>query len=268
MKTILSLLVLLAYWSVGFSAEVDTVAVYSASMKKTIKTVVVRPSDAASKQLPSVYLLHGYGGDYSSYVERCSNLKTLVDQYQIVAICPDGGVSSWYWDSSDEFQYETFVTKELPEFIRKNYGVSADPAKCGVTGFSMGGHGALFLALRHPGSFAAVASTAGGVDFRPFPNNWEISKRLGSYAENPQKWDAHTVMESLHLYQPNTLAIHIDCGKDDFFFGVNKKLHEEMTYRNIPHEYLTMPGKHTWDYTNISLLYQFVFFDQVLNKAD
>lgn len=267
MKIKFTILFFLLGFSFSFAAKVDTLSVHSAAMGKSIKTVVISP-DNGEKDMPVLYLLHGYSGDYSNWVNKVPALKELVDQFGFLVVCPDGGYGSWYWDiaGKKDYQYETFVSKELVNHIDGKYNTAKDRAKRGISGLSMGGHGALFLAIRHQDVFSVVGSTAGGVDIRPFPNNWEMAARLGSYAENPEKWNQHTVMEMTHLIKPKSLEIFIDCGVDDFFFGVNEKLHEKLQYMNIPHRYLTMPGAHNWDYWSKSIHYQMAFFNEVFHK--
>ncbi|PVH26676.1 alpha/beta hydrolase [Sphingobacterium corticibacter] len=245
-------------------AQVDTVEVYSNSMQKNIKAVVVQPTNKLNSKLPTLYLLHGFSGKYHDYIQRVAQLQDLVDRYQILVVCPDGGYSSWYWDidGDKDFQYETFVSNELVSYISANYPANEESRYRAITGFSMGGHGALYLALRHQDVYGAVGSIAGGVDIRPFPNNWDMAKRLGSYVENSASWQSHTIMEMLHLAGGKPLPIYIDCGRDDFFHEVNLRLHERMTYLNIPHHYQSMPGKHDWAYVSKSLDYQFAFFHQ------
>lgn len=260
-----------AFHSNSQAAEVDTVEVFSQAMNKNIKTVIVHPEGAENKELPTLYLLHGYGGNYSNWVDKVPQIKELADYYGILIVNPDGGFGSWYWDveGDSNYQYETFITQELLSYIESNYSVSKDRKKRGITGLSMGGHGGLYLGLRHQEIYGAAGSTAGGVDFRPFPTNWEIKSRLGEYADNPAKWDAHTVMELLHLYkQELKTELFVDCGEEDFFFGVNEKLHEKMNYHNIPHRYLTMPGKHNWDYWKKSIVYQMAFFNDVFSTEE
>lgn len=263
MKNLYSLLLfILITANQALASKVDTIEVFSASMNKNIKTVVIRPDDMKAKTIPTLYLLHGYGGNYSNWVEKVPFVKTLVDHYNYMVVCPDGGYGSWYWDTTADFQYETFVSKELVDYVESNYNVCKHRSGRAITGLSMGGHGALYLAIRHQDIYGAVGSTAGGVDIRPFPNNWDMSKRLGEYAENKEKWSEHTVMEMLHLIKPNNLKIFIDCGYDDFFFDVNEELHRKMSYLNIQHTYLNMPGKHDWNYWGQSIAFQMAFFDQ------
>lgn len=250
------------------AARVDTVEVFSDRMQKHIKTVVIQPEEiTAGIRLPTVYLLHGYSGSYRDFTNRVTDLHQWVDQFNFVIVCPDGGFSSWYWDTEDPaFRYETFVSKELTAFIAANYPVNDVPNARAVTGFSMGGHGALYLALRNQDVFGVAGSMAGGVDFRPFPDNWHIAQRLGAYHENPIAWDQHTVIELIHLFRPNQLPVYIDCGDKDFFYEVNKKLHEKLTYHNVPHQFHSRPGKHDWAYVNQALPHQLLFFSEFFNQ--
>jgi S-formylglutathione hydrolase FrmB len=152
------------------------------------------------------------------------------------------------------------VVRELVPWVDQNYRTIADRRGRAITGLSMGGHGALYLAFRNQDVFGAAGSTAGGVDIRPFPNNWNMAKRLGSYAENPEHWERHTVINMLHLLTPNSLSLIIDCGTGDFFYDVNERLHAKLLERNIPHDYITRPGGHTWEYWKTAIPYQLLFF--------
>ncbi|MBL1409108.1 alpha/beta hydrolase [Sphingobacterium faecale] len=251
---------------VGFqakAAQVDTVEIFSNSMGKKIKAVIVFPENH-KKPVPTLYLLHGYSGNYANWVNKVPYIKTLVDRYNYAIVCPDGGYGSWYWDIEGDKnnQYETFVSKELVAYVESQYAVCQNRESRAISGLSMGGHGALYVGIRHQDVYGAIGSTAGGVDFRPFPNSWEIIERLGTYSENKEVWDKHVVMEMLHEIKPNNLKLFIDCGTDDFFYNVNRTLHEKMTYLNIPHTFVSMPGKHNWDYWSQSISLQMAFFDQ------
>ncbi|TLV03652.1 alpha/beta hydrolase [Dyadobacter luticola] len=251
------------------AAVVDTVDTYSAAMKKTLKTVIIKPDNYASlTEMPTVYLLHGYSGDYADWIKKATDVQKLADQYKMLIVCPDGGFGSWYWDSpvDAQSQYETYVSKELVAFVDRKYKTIKSAKGRGITGLSMGGHGALFLAFRHQDVFGAVGSMSGGVDIRPFPNNWDMAKKLGKFSEQPERWEQNTVINMLHLLTPNSLAIIIDCGVDDFFFKVNEKLHEQLLYRNIPHDYITRPGAHNWPYWANAVQYQMLFMNNFFTK--
>jgi S-formylglutathione hydrolase FrmB len=254
----------------AFSAKVETIEIQSASMHKNIKACVVLPDNyqANGKAMPVVYLLHGWAGNYETWVKEFPETTKLVDLYGFIVVSPDGGYSSWYFDSpvDTNCQYETFVSKEVVERIDKSYATIKNRTGRAISGLSMGGHGALYLAIRHQDVFGAAGSMSGGVDIRPFPQNWNLPERLGDYANHKQNWEDHTVINLLGLLKPNSLALTIDCGTADFFYSVNKKLHEELLSRNIPHDYTERPGGHTYDYWRNSELYHFLFFSRYFTQ--
>jgi S-formylglutathione hydrolase FrmB len=268
-----SLLLLLTYFVFASSAKaaiVDTVETYSNAMKKTIKAIVVTPDNYASlKELPVVYLLHGHSGKYSDWVIKGKGVDKMADEYQMILVCPDGGFGSWYWDSpvDDKFKYETYVSDELVKWVDSKYKTIKNKKGRGITGLSMGGHGALYLAFRHQDVFGAAGSMSGGVDIRPFPENWDMAKRLGSYAEHPENWEKYTVINMTHLLTAKSLALIIDCGTDDFFYKVNENLHQLLLLRNIPHDYITRPGAHNWTYWNNSIKYQLLFMSNYFKRG-
>lgn len=266
----LVLFAILALYSVGVSgADVDTVSVRSDAMNKTVKTVIITPDNYAQKDsFPVVYLLHGYSGNYADWVNKAPEIKNLADRYGLIIVCPDGGYGSWYWDSPADpsFRYETFVSDELVTWVDGRYKTIANREGRAITGLSMGGHGALYLAMRHLDVYGAAGSTAGGVDIRPFPLNWDMAKRLGSYADHPDQWERHTVINLVHRLTPNSLSLIIDCGTSDFFYGVNEQLHRKLLDRNIPHTYITGPGAHNWEYWQQSIPYQLLFFNRFFSN--
>ena len=255
----------------AFSATVDTVSVHSAKMNKNVKAVVVKPQSYNTQTaFPVLYLLHGYSDNYSGWVQKAPVINELADRYDMIILCPDGAFGSWYFDSPTDadFQYETFVAKELVEWVDKNYKTIPSREARAVTGLSMGGHGGLFLGFRHQDVFGACGSMSGGVDIRSFPNNWDIAKRIGAQREFPERWEQHTVMGLLHLLTPGSTKIIIDCGTDDFFYEVNEKLHRELLYRNIPHDYISRPGAHNWEYWSNAIKYQALFFSDYFGSGE
>jgi S-formylglutathione hydrolase FrmB len=250
------------------AADVDTISTYSNAMKKSIRSVVITPAGYNSgKEFPVVYLLHGYGGNYANWINKVKGLDSAADRYQCLIVCPDGGIGSWYWDSPSDpsWKYETYISSELVSAIDSKYRTIKSKKGRAITGLSMGGHGALYLALRHPDVFGAAGSMSGGVDIRPFPKNWDMAARLGAYAEFPERWEKNTVINMLHLVVPGSLALIIDCGTEDFFYSVNEALHKQLLYRNIRHDYITRPGAHNWEYWSNAVHYQLLFMQRFFN---
>lgn len=268
-KAICTLFLMFIFFSAK-AAKTDTIQVFSPSMKKSIKTCVITPDDykKSNKKFPVVYLLHGYSGNYGSWAKDFKDLARQVDQYGFIVIGVDGNFSSWYFDSPIDptFKYETYVIKELVPFVDKNYKTIASREGRAISGLSMGGHGALYLSFRHQDVFGAAGSMSGGVDIRPFPENWDIKKRLGTLTEFPENWEKNTVTNMLELVKDNKLKMIIDCGVDDFFMDVNRELHNKMLALKINHDYIERPGKHNIEYWENSLKFQLLFFDNFFKE--
>ena len=264
MKRIFILAFLLAWLTAQFAAAaaVDTLAVRSASMDRDIPVIVILPDGASpANPCPTVYLLHGYGGNQTTWLRIKPSLPAIADREGIAFVCPDGA-TSWYLDSKVRAKslYETFMTRELLPAVEERYPVSRDRSGRAITGLSMGGFGAVSLAIRHKELFGAVGSTSGGLDIRPFPENWEIPQLLGTQAEHPEAWEAATPINPIPRIADGDLAIVIDCGYDDFFFGVNNDFHAELLRRGIMHDFYVRPGRHNNEYWGNSIDYQIVFF--------
>ncbi len=271
MKLMFLLLAVFFLNPTGRAAIVDTVSIYSKAMRKEYNCVVIKPGLATNNSfpLPVVYLLHGYSGRFSNWITLVPQLKNFVDEYNLIIVCPDGGYSSWYYDSplDTSMRYETYISKEVPDFIDANYSTIRDKKGRAITGLSMGGHGGLFLGLRHPDQFGACGSMSGGVDIRPFPKSWEISKRIGDIANYPSNWNKYSVAAIIDENQKEIPVIIFDCGTEDFFYKVNRALHEKMLRLNIPHEYIERPGKHDWAYWGNAVQYQLLFFSNYFSKS-
>ncbi len=245
--------------------NISVVQVPSKSMSKTVPTLIVLPSsydENLTKRYPVLYLLHGFGGNHLTWYRIRPDIQKLASLFDMIVVCPDGFKSSWYWDSpiDPSVKYETFVSKELVEYIDSKYRTNASRKGRAITGLSMGGHGGLWLGFRHQDVYGACGSMSGGVDIRPFPKNWEMAKRIGDSVTNSQNWENYTVINQLHLLTPNSIRIAFECGVDDFFYQVNENLHKELLYRKIPHDYTVRPGKHNSQYWKNALPYQMYFF--------
>jgi S-formylglutathione hydrolase FrmB len=259
MKPMLAFLLLLG--TRVFASQTDTILVHSTAMNKDIKCVVITPATAKSNW-PVVYLLHGYSGNYAQWPGTAPQLQQEADEYGILFVCPDGGFDSWYFDSpvDPKIRYETFITKELIAYIDSHYPTEKDRAHRAITGLSMGGHGALYLAMHHKDLFGAAGATSGGVDLTPFPNNWGIKKDLGDYDSNKTVWDTHTVLYAADSLHNGDLRLIFDCGVDDFFLPVNRALHQKLLAEKIDHDYIERPGGHSGAYWHNSIDYQVLFF--------
>ena len=256
--------------------QADTVEVMSRAMGRNIKNVVIKPTEYANadlqeKQYPVLYLLHGAFGCYSDWSEK-ANLDSLANCYHVIIVCPDGQ-DSWYFDSpiDPKMQFETYVSKELVEYIDSHYRTLANRYMRAITGLSMGGHGALFLAFRHPDVFWSCGSMSGNMDITQFPDSWHIKDRLGNYAGNEQRWRDHAVCNLVDQVKACPLQpaqnIIIDDGLNDIFIKNNIAMHEQLVEKGIDHDFTVRPGRHSWDYWVNSLDFHLMFFDKAFKRG-
>jgi len=198
------------------AAETDTIQIASPHLVTPMKVMVVSPKqEFYGEKFPSVYILNGHGGNHTSWMSNQKRFAELADHYKMIFIFPDGR-NSWYWDSK-KMKMESFFINDLVPYIDSNYPTDPRPQMRAVTGLSMGGHGALWLAIRHPDIWGNAGSISGGLDIRPFPDNWNMKQLLGEKNANPKVWEEHTVMNLVPQIKPGQTNIIIDCGTDDVF---------------------------------------------------
>ena len=266
MKFIYSFVGFLIFSSALQAGTVDTVSIYSNSMHKYINAVVIKPDSYKKKKnsFPTVYLLHGYAGNYSDWITKVPELNKYADDYQTLIVCPDGAYNSWYFDSPVDttYRYETHVATEVVRFIDKNYRSIADKNHRAITGLSMGGHGALFLALRHAAIFGAAGSMSGGVDLKESKNRFDIIKRIGDTILQEKNWHDMTVINLIENYANTDVKIIFDCGEKDIFIDGNRRLHKKMLQLKMQHEYIERPGEHNWQYWSNAIPFQLLFFQR------
>ena len=253
-----------------FSYKIDTVEIYSSSMNKFIKNIVIVPDNHNQfNKVPVVYLLHGAYGNYTDWTSKTNGLENFCDINNMIIVCPDGGYNSWYFDSpiDSTYLYETYISHELISFIDDNYHTKKNKENRAITGLSMGGHGALYIAFRNSEVFGSAGSMSGGLDIRPFHKEWNLSDRLGSIKKFPENWEKNTVINYIDSLKKIDLNLIIDCGKDDFFLEVNQKFHINLVENKIDHIYNLKEGSHNWSYWNKSVYDHLNFFKKFFNFA-
>jgi len=271
MKRLNLLLTALLLCTIAFAhVQVDTVSVFSSKMKKEVKSVVIVPENYSTKRhYPVVYLLHGFSDNYAKWIKTVPSIKNLSTEHQFIIVCPDGGYSSWYLDSpiDSTSQYESFITKDLLKYVDEHYSTIPERKQRAITGLSMGGHGALYIAIRNKDLFANAGSMSGGVDLRTSTKKFDIARRIGEIDTNKAEWDNRSVINMVEDLKNNELNLIIDCGVSDFFYQINASLHRRLMALNIDHDYTERPGGHNWDYWTNSVQYQFLFFDRCFEQA-
>ena len=239
--------------------------VHSTCMKKDIEAAIILPSSYAvssSRRYPVIYFLDGHGGNGKRLFY---DLLKQSDKFDVIMVAV-GSLNTWYFDSpvNPEVKWQQFLIKELIPFVDAKYRSIAKREGRAITGMSMGGHGAFYTAFRHPQMFIAAGSTSGGVDLRPWPDNWDISAVLGKKTDHEKNWDDNVVVNNLNALPKAKMAIYFDCGTADFFLDVNRALDKKMTDMKIAHTYEEFPGGHTQDFWARSFPKHVEFFSKHL----
>lgn len=150
---------------------VDTISFYSNSLGETRYMCVYLPEgyDPNDTLLyPVVYFLHASTAGYTGYTEIYSCLDSMIADGSIdplILVMPDGDVGpfdgSFYTNSELYGEFEDYIAVDLIAYIDSNYSTNPVRLKRAIMGHSMGGYGAMKVAFKHTGSFAAVASHTG-----------------------------------------------------------------------------------------------------------
>ena len=247
------------------AAQTENLSVHSDKMGRDIPVTVITPDSYAlgDARYPVVYALHGAGGSHLGYSGEDRPLRALADRHQVVVVCPDGGKTSWWLDSpiDPSYQYETFVARELVAMIDRTHRTLAQREKRAIAGGSMGGHGACHIGIRNKQVFGAVGNIFGGVDLRPFPDNWDIKLRIGTQAEHPDNWERFSVVNHLDGLADGELALISMVGSNDFFLDVNRDFNSRLQKKGIQHHYIESKGRHDTVYEAEAFAVVFRFFD-------
>lgn len=142
----------------------------SDQLKKTVEIMLAVPDCNAGftkplSEYPVVYLLHGLSEDASCWIRK-SNAERYALERGLVLVMPSVD-RSMYCDGVLGQNYFTYLTRELPEYLEKVFGLSRRREQNFIMGFSMGGFGAARAALTYPERYAAWGSLSGMVDLTP-----------------------------------------------------------------------------------------------------
>ena len=213
----------------------------------------------------TIYLLHGTGGTNKSWSAN-SPIAELAAEIPAAIVMPSAE-NSYYLDSQVAAM-ESFLCDELVPEVDNLFPTIKSAKGRAVTGYSMGGYGALLLALRRPELFGTAASHSGAVLTARATTEvgikWEQADDLyGIGREGQLKRRDHDILSLVQKYitvDPESgrerytgPALYLDCGADDFLFYASRALTEAMRMLHIPYEYHEWPGDHNWEYWSTHL---------------
>jgi S-formylglutathione hydrolase FrmB len=266
-------------------------ALASESLGVSKKFLVYLPQDYSehSGRYPVIYQLHGWGASQATWTGPELRIHDVADamKLQAIIVMPDGD-RSMYLDSVTpvdykacmseqnpkrnraesrvdfcvrEPRYASYIIRDLIPYIDSVYRTIDKPAARGISGDSMGGFGAMQLAMRSK-QFASVVSHSGGLSMlykgpKPFqpgmaevwtevvhlPGREEVEAALGDSIDN---WRAHDPYSLAGKGVGEQLAIYFDVGTEDEAGSYEMSMHfaERLTELNINHTFVEVPGGH------------------------
>jgi S-formylglutathione hydrolase FrmB len=227
---------------------------------QTAAHVLLPESEDRRGPFPVFYLLHGLSDDHTIWTRRTS-IERYVQDLPLIVVMPAGG-RGFYVDAREGFAYGTAIARDLVGLIDWTFPTRAERGGRCIGGLSMGGYGALKLALAHPDLFCSANSHSGALAFghRPLtgeePFDVEFRRVLG---ENPVGGPHDLFALAGQLPKGDLPALRIDCGTEDFLIEDNRAFHTHLTRHGIPHEYEEFPGAHEWGYWDEHVREAFAF---------
>ncbi len=176
---------------------------------------------SSGRNLPDVlYLLHGYSDDHSIWMRRTS-VERYAAEHNLAVIMPAVN-HSFYCNEVHGEKYWDYISKELPETMHRFLRLSDKPENTFVAGLSMGGYGAMRLALTYPKRFGAAASFSGVVDMTDYFYQNRSSLEMHRIFGN-RKDIRDTEVDTMYLMRKNAGASHkprlyISCGTYDSLY--------------------------------------------------
>lgn len=192
-----------------------------------------------SRKFPTVYLFHGINGgaaewqtrDIAGRIDRMMRRKGVA---QSVVVMPDAE-SLWYVDSSDSPWRSMFVEEMVP-FVDAAYRTIPDRSQRGVSGVSMGGHGAFTISWAHPEIFSSIATHMGALSFPPLAGTPEEIAASSHEAPNVQVNDKTPEFLAQFRYYFDA------CEEDDFGFDdADCAMDGSLTAKGIDHQWEVYP---------------------------
>ena len=228
------------------------VTFYSRALDREMIYRVILPAEISGEQkLPVVYLLHGGGGGYRDW-SNYSNVASYAER-GLILVMPEGN-SSYYTNSAGNprDRYEDYIVKDLLADVESKFPAAAGKENRAIAGVSMGGYGAIKIALRFPGLFvfAAGISPALDVPSRPFsikrPLQWKFHSSIFGPVGSQTRHDNDPYVLARTADPVKTPYLFLSCGEQEGLLTANKRFAAQLAERKFSFEFHAANGDHNW----------------------
>lgn len=197
-----------------------------------------------------IILLHGANNDRTEWLLK-SQIYDLVRELPVVVFMPSGK-NSFYVNTWNGYNYMDFVAKEIPEFIKKHFRVSAARRDWLIAGCSMGGYGAAVGGLNHTEQFGNIGIFSGALDLdykmmKDSPYRFDLI--LGDDWDKVSESSYHVFKVCHEIEGEDRPRIFLCCGKQDFLYDMNARFYHEIK-DGYDVTYIEGDGDHDFAYWN------------------
>ena len=232
----------------------------SKTLNKCVQLNVLLPQNAKGEDYKTLWLLHGLTDDHTAWM-RFSAIERYAEEAGIAVVMPNAD-RSWYTDTIYSAKYLSFISDELPTLLRSHFkGMSAKREDNIVGGLSMGGYGAMKLALLYPERYGACIALSGSFDItrknRPVNlNEWrsifDFSMESPDELEGGEH-DLFAIAERFSKSGAPAPKAYVWCGTEDRLISLNHKFHDHLVSLGIEHKYEYSEGDHSWKWWDMHI---------------
>lgn len=200
----------------------------------------------------TLYLLHGLSDDHTIWARRTS-IERYVAGKNIAVVMPNAH-KSWYTDAVCGDRYMEYISKEVPAICRSMFRQMSDRREDNyIAGLSMGGYGALKIALSMPEAFSACAGLSGAYDiehrFVRCPNDQSMKLIFGTPEDvQGSANDVYHLARALAESGKELPRVYLWCGTDDGLYGETERMGALLSECGYDLSYNSSTGDHTWFY--------------------
>jgi len=242
---------------------------YAKTLKQATTFIAIIPGDGPeeiAKDIPdaglkSLYLLHGYTGNYFDWLWG-SRIVELAYKNNIAVFLPSGHNSFYLDDIEKSEYYGEFIGSELVEYTRRIFPLSKDRDDTFIGGLSMGGYGALRNGLKYHNNFGKIIALSSAIiikkiagikqDYKDLIADYyyyrrvfgDLDKLIGSDK------DIEALAKDLVKKGEFIPEIYMACGTEDFLIEENRECYNHLKEIGINVTYIEEPGAHDWDFWN------------------
>ena len=243
---------------------------FSPSLKTTTALTAILP-DAALGPIPVFKLRHALGDDHTIWSRRTS-IERYAAAYPMIIVMP-GTARGWYTNAATPpgLSYEDHIIKDVLPLIDRTFSTLPQREARVIGGLSMGGYGAIKLALKFPHLFCSATSHSGALltplhkpETRPKDFAPQLAEFQSIFGPNWQGGPNDPL--ALAKTCPSHLrpSLRLDCGLNDFLLEQNREFHAHLDSLHFPHEYHEFEGDHNWAYWDQHIQDALAFHAKVL----